>query len=975
MIKKILDLLKIDNFKDYKIEIILSLYLSMAITSLLNVIDFNNLQLTSFKRAIGQGIIGNYDCEKLIQSFYLQFIIMALLAVMFFLIIRLFINKNQSENNVKAWKCIKSILPIAFANLFLKSLKFFDNDKNFDFGFLFLFIFIIVCVFYIIANLGQKINFDYFQWSLILIFIISFSVSLCISSNISFGIEWMLLFCTIILLFCVSVFFNVFEKIPTTIYKEGILHAAGVFGSLFFFTSVFVESLSVLNQYEIFIVNKKLVLLVIIGILAIAGVVVYFILNKTRLKMRWQAYLYPMILFGMACMAVQPALQTIGNYSIFESANYSVLISDFLNHGRMPIVSHYGGHMLTNFLGGISYGIINNDYAGAIFAPYAAYIYPIVVTIFYYFLKNILSSRQAFWFILVITCYDSYFYFGVGLLICLALIKYMERHTFGRAFCIWFCCIITTLYKLDLGVAFGVATLIVLTVYTIQNREFKQLKTLFGTLIISIVSTFIIFCILCFRENINPIKRIFEFISISLSNQNWAYGTIGDPQNLGFYWVYLFLPIICMLGILYLIFNKEIKVKVNYSIYYFLLFLGFSYFINFSRGLVRHSMNEYGISITQNILMFTSTLFLAILISVVKNKSHLFIYTIVLLSVLNILLIGNSKYNETSLVNGAINNNNKIFEALDSTNKDIFDEKVNRVVWPEELVTNVSQLNIVLDTLLTPEETYIDFVNKSFMYSALNRESPVYIAQSPIHLSGEYAQEQFIEQIEENTDNTPIVLMPSLEATDQLDYALDGISHSVRYYKVAEYIYQNFRPLFKVNDIAIWCRIEKYEEYQMLNRGWEKIDWGYDVGEMGDLHGESLHDLPYLWGNLDVKKGWENQILYELKNMGTGKYQMPEIDLASKVNGNYLLISGKIEDADFSNPDSSNTIKVSLGITNQIGKVEPQYSFRFNGKVGTDHYLIRISSDYFWYIGNIDTIIISSELQLSDIELKILEGD
>ena len=60
----------------------------------------------------------------------------------------------------------------------------------------------------------------------------------------------------------------------------------------------------------------------------------------------------------------------------------------------------------------------------------------------------------------------------------------------------------------------------------------------------------------------------------------------------------------------------------------------------------------------------------------------------------------------------------------------------------------IEKYRTVLDTLLDEKDTFVDFMNKTVLYSVLGREDPVYVSQSPLQLAGEFSQEQFIKEIE-----------------------------------------------------------------------------------------------------------------------------------------------------------------------------------------------------------------------------------
>ena len=121
---------------------------------------------------------------------------------------------------------------------------------------------------------------------------------------------------------------------------------------------------------------------------------------------------------------------------IFETANSGVLISDFLRFGKIPVVEHYGGHMLSSVIGGILYGIVNQDYSGAAYTMYylAA---PIVAFLFYKFMQAHTSRETA----LLTTLFFPYdllwSYFGMAAAAVLLLVYYLKGPNWKRALVLW----------------------------------------------------------------------------------------------------------------------------------------------------------------------------------------------------------------------------------------------------------------------------------------------------------------------------------------------------------------------------------------------------------------------------------------------------------------------------------------------------------------------------------------------------------
>lgn len=265
---------------------------------------------------------------------------------------------------------------------------------------------------------------------------------------------------------------------------------------------------------------------------------------------------------------------------------------------------------------------------------------------------------------------------------------------------------------------------------------------------------------------------------------------------------------------LYCVF-KKMREQIGAERWMLLLFMGISFFGNFSRGLVRHSLHENATAI----IVWSAYVFLAMFFSCLKNNRKLFLPIFTVLILCNTLFVQNENFSGEAVADSAASRIDAFTDAwvVRGAEKDVSGTEktywkqvqengkaVTRVKWDETLERTVYPYKLLADTLLEEDETFVDFVNMSFLYSAINRKSPVYVSQSPIQLSREYAQEQFVEEIE----GVPLVLMPLEKA-----YNLDSIPSFCRYYKLVEHIYQNYVLLCKYGDsFAVWCLLGRYEE-------------------------------------------------------------------------------------------------------------------------------------------------------------------
>lgn len=960
----------------------------------------SEITVDSFDRTFGIGVISGVDVDKIIANFSVNFLIFAIVLSSAMLLMNYIRNRNCSEQQKMAWDYLDGLLVFAFADLILKGIVYYQQKESgeqiFSYVTNILYLAIILEYIYIFLKLERKINLDKYHQIFFMTIGMSYPIAVICSrgwnvGKILIGVNVVLLTIAVLMVF----FLN---DIHNYKWKVSINSLTIITAFLPLVTFLYIELVNVLNQHNVFVGHPQKYYIIGILLYVLFAIPLYLWMRKKRTdNIQWKRLVYPVLVFGISCLSVQLPLKKTVNADLFETANSSVLISDFLNYGKIPIVENYGGHMLENVFGGLLYGILNNDYQGAIFNPYAELLVPILTLVFFYVLKKLLGENYAFGISMLFPFYESWSYFGMGMISCLALILFFKKNSYHRALLVWVACAWNVLYRLDLGVAFGGAVIGVALVWIVINKNWKALKQLFLTFVGVIVSGGIIWCSICLLKNVNPINRMIEFINISASNKNWAYSTLGNTADMAFSWSYLFLPLLVVGCLVYSVIAKRIRNHVSMDCYLILLVLGLSYCLNFSRGCVRHSLVEkIGV-----IMYWSASVFLAVFLSCYKKEKKIFLITFLGMMLVQSLFLQEGNFSKQSIANKATEKLGEVTGTWteivnQESNMTMWEEikekgeKVNRVEWSEELKEKIVPIQDVVEVLLDESETYVDFTNQNFMYAAMGRENPVYVVQSPGQLSGERSQTDFINEIKTQSEKIPLLLMPSGEQEGAMDTSLDGIANAVRYYKVAEYLYQNYRPLCMVSDTAIWCRNDCYEQYksELMERKLEDlgleentqifIDWGYDQEKheneeeektyKGVLHNYYVAQLPYIWAEYDELQALENKVQIEAQRKEDNLFVLDAVDKVEKRNGNYLLLNIEYP---IENPETF--VEVELGNILD-GEFQGKYQYVFEVKPGKHNYLLRISSDYYWYISEINAVRIKG-LDVTSMEIKVLEGD
>lgn len=583
------------------------------------------------------------------------------------------------------------------------------------------------------------------------------------------------------------------------------------------------------------------------------------------------------------------------------------------------------------------------------------------------------------------------------------------------------------IYRLDLGFAFGLALIFSMITYVLATKNWKVAKQLGISLAGWGVAGSLIWFVICIIKGINPINRLIEFLMINLSNQNWAYAEIGNAANTLFGWSYIVIPFLVTLALLYTTFSKTMRERIGMGKWILLLIMGWSYFGNFSRGLVRHSLAET----ETTIVIWSGYLFLAMFISAYKNEARCFLPSFMVLILCNTLFVQEGNFTSAAIAENAMNQPTAIIESWEPTRfseeeyaeaklaqdrliahggtvdeetrlPDYYmtyweqvkykNKKVQRVELDNDLFEYVKKYETVIGTLLKDDETFVDFINKTLIYSLLERENPVYISQSPLQLSGEFTQTEFIKEIA----GVPIVLMPIDADNYWLSNSLDGITNLYRNYKVGEYIFQNYTPLCQYgNDYVVWClndRKKIYTEKIKTLRAQtpvKLIDYGYDgpiantdaagnitYSFINALHNHTIGQLPRIWAEGDKKRAVENTVAAETSYVdGLFVFDPAAIE---KKNGNYCKIALSYDGLDnnglYENDDEQLAAAVIMG--NYVnGVFEEKCRYNLSLKEGRYNYLIRCSTDYYWYLNQINALRIQTDGKVYDVGVNILEGD
>ena len=312
-----------------------------------------------------------------------------------------------------------------------------------------------------------------------------------------------------------------------------------------------------------------------------------------------------------------------------------------------------------------------------------------------------------------------------------------------------------------------------------------------------------------------------------------------------------------------------------------------------------------------------------------------------------------------------------------------YNEGKSRIVYDDSTKEFVSSFTNIFDLLLAENQTFLDFANVTSLYLMTGRTRPCYVGQSPSLLTDLYSQECFFNEISEY--DCPLAIVGTSETSYLQQIA--GAPHNVRYYKIAEYVYNNYRPLVNFGEFSIWCEKDLWDKYhsslQMSGfeeNGYTLVDYGYDfttsyTDENGNTqftfapyHTYDLSNIPYIWANYDEYNAIENSVITKIEPVQENRYEFAGSQSVVSSEGVYIAY----EATNKSEADISIDIVLYDSTSENEGAKAQNF---FVVKPGTNQYLVRASEDYFWEAFNIDTILFGSNESISIQNVRLLEGD
>ncbi|WML41232.1 hypothetical protein RCG19_06140 [Neobacillus sp. OS1-2] len=695
------------------------------------------------------------------------------------------------------------------------------------------------------------------------------------------------------------------------------------------------EMYLILNQNEVFIFSPHKILFILI-VISILGAGIIYLIGKRKaaiapLKSVLSNFYYPMLLVMLTAILFQPP-KTIGPpIELFESGNPGVAVDQFFKYGKIPILETFNAHALSELVAPFLYSIINGYQGWESFLYNTVFDKTIYFLIGYFFLRKLISSELAlltlgFFPLTILSSQLLPEYYIMGIIAVFALHKLMKKPSFNNYLLFFFVLFFTFLWRFDIGASAIPAAVISLVLYFTLYKKRWHIKEAILAGVCTGGLLVLAFILLAISKDVPIIFRSKELLSVVSSNQIWGFSTLGDNHKLNYSLFYIITPSLSVLLFCYLIVRTKWVEKIHPIMFTSISFLLLFTLFNFPRGLVRHSLVE---NTALFILGFTA-IPLAYLPYLIKSKGlafHHFIKFSAIGIAYSFVILGTmygTKIEDQSLIGKTMDRFITFSDYIAE------DKKVNRYPEPEEYkIRTYGALKGLFDLTMEPHETFIDFSNAPFLYVHTNRETPMYINQTPAFLSDEISQNSFLKEIQ--AYSVPFVVF----AAQRGFLGIDGVPNHIRSYRVSEYIFNRYTPFVTLNGFDVWVskdkkstienkikhlsqKINELSLYQPDNNNSKEWE-AFDIKNIKETDKGTTFDTgnndPQIQGIFDIT-GLEN---YQLKD--DSKYEL-EIKYSTKKVGViqiYYLLNGTYSDED------SSTIKINGPISYATTKVEIPY--------------------------------------------------
>lgn len=545
-------------------------------------------------------------------------------------------------------------------------------------------------------------------------------------------------------------------------------------------------------------------------LLLISFLIISFLVLKSKIKIsrnRLNLFYTLSFLFSFLLLRFYSPVQEHPT-ELFELANPANAIMRIFKFHEIPFVDFMSSHMFSEQYYGIIHSLIFGYDGSLDFISYSFFNKVIFYVVAFYFMSKVLKNRtlavlflMTFPFISVLFCAAIF----LGILVFFSVNRLIREQKTGNYLLFFILIVLMIFWSIDTGYSSLVTAIVFLPLMFFTENKRPDFKSLFKGLLVFILIAAGLFAVFSLIRS--PKYLLDSFVSALhylKANQAHGYSEISRDYSHQFYLLYVLLPFISVIAMLYIVFvlrtkrDSENKYKIfllKSSLFLFILFLA-----NFQRGIVRHGFTE-----GQDTFL-TCTFYLASVVFLLSfytknNLSFRYIFLFVTSSFLIVLIKYFPLYQGRSDMEVCITKNG-LFNLDGNFSADKFQSKT--LGDNEFAEKNYSEIKAFMDNNLSADQTFLDFSNTPMLYYYCQRNVPSYFCQSLQNTVDDYLQIKNIENID--VKKVPVVVYSNYPV-NWFDMT-DEVPNAMRQYIIAEFIYRNYEPFRVLNNHSIWVSKE-----------------------------------------------------------------------------------------------------------------------------------------------------------------------
>lgn len=568
------------------------------------------------------------------------------------------------------------------------------------------------------------------------------------------------------------------------------------------FLSVLKDEIFLVCKRNNIVLNSQLGIFIVLIFLMLACIVFRY-RNGKKKELRSQKELvarnyFPLLIFSLT------AYLSYSYYSdyydeVFESGNVYLPIMEHQLFGTLSPLEKLNTHLLSDYFFSYIYVFFNGLHINEI-TLYDFFLAPLSYTL-YYFLVRFLTRNE---FIALLCIFLFPFAeailpegFCFAILGIFSLIKLITIQQSLKNYLIYFGTLIFLLcWRIDLGYNCLLTMPFVLLYYNFFDEKTKiSWKLLFKALALVGGSLIVLLSLLSLYRQTNLFSKAFYFINYCVSAQSYGYQSIGNSAAPGFKMHYFIFPaIVAMLLIVMFIKHKLLnKTKGQRVAFLSLLFICLFYFINFNRGLIRHSLFEGSDGFVASFIFIILPGSVFLIFNGISHLKKCLLFFSVAFFLVNTYRVPEPKGMKSIFERLVV----KVKNTKNSSLASIENRVINGPAQKEERYKAFSDF---IKKNTKSDETFLDFSNRPMLYFFTKKITPSYFYQTPLCIQNDFLQDKYIEDLAGY--KAPYLLFQGMS---DIGYDnIDGVPNSLRHYRMAEYFYNNYSPSVIVNNFCVW---------------------------------------------------------------------------------------------------------------------------------------------------------------------------